>query len=150
MRAIPSMCHAPVCLTYLRLSTLHSSQSLPSSTSSSGSFTSSSMWIGSERNPLCASANEESGPLVNDAPLTQSRDCPRIENEEEDEEEEHGQKEDQVEVQWAEDEKLEEVLDRRRMEGNSLQAEVTQKVAELVVHEHMSQRKKRSVREKRN
>ena len=28
------------------------------------------MWIGSELNPLCASANEESGPLVNNAPLT--------------------------------------------------------------------------------
>ena len=28
------------------------------------------MWIGSEQNPLCASANEESGPLVNNAPLT--------------------------------------------------------------------------------
>ena len=30
---IPSMCHAPVCLISLRLSILHSSQSLPSSTS---------------------------------------------------------------------------------------------------------------------
>ena len=28
------------------------------------------MWIGSEINPLCASANEESGFLVNNAPLT--------------------------------------------------------------------------------
>ena len=28
------------------------------------------MWVGSELNPLCASANEESGPLVNNAPLT--------------------------------------------------------------------------------
>ena len=28
------------------------------------------MWIGSERNPLCASANEESDPLVKNAPLT--------------------------------------------------------------------------------
>ena len=28
------------------------------------------MWIGSELNSLCASANEESGPLVNNAPLT--------------------------------------------------------------------------------
>ena len=28
------------------------------------------MWIGSELKPLCASANEESGPLVNNAPLT--------------------------------------------------------------------------------
>ena len=39
-----------------------------------------------------------------------------------------------MEVRWAEDEKLEEVLERRRMEGNSLQAEVVQKVSELVVH----------------
>ena len=28
------------------------------------------MWIGSEQNSVCASANEESGPLVNNAPLT--------------------------------------------------------------------------------
>ena len=28
------------------------------------------MWVGSEFTPLCASANEESGPLVNNAPLT--------------------------------------------------------------------------------
>ena len=28
------------------------------------------MWVGSERNSLCASANEESGPLVNNNPLT--------------------------------------------------------------------------------
>ena len=55
-----------------------------------------------------------------------------------------------MEVRWAEDEKLEEVLERRRMEGNSLQAEVTQKVSELVVHEHMSQGKKvKCTREKK-
>ena len=35
--------------------------------------------------------------------------------------------------------RLEEILERRRMEGSSLQAEVTQKVTELVVHERMSQ-----------
>ena len=45
-------------------------------------------------------------------------------------------------VQWAEDEKMEKALERRRMEGNSLQAEVMQKVPELVVHERMSQGKK--------
>ena len=33
-------------------------------------FSSSSMWVGSERNSLCASANEESGPLANKALLT--------------------------------------------------------------------------------
>ena len=52
-------------------STLHSSQSLSSSTSSSWSSTSSSMWVGSELNPLCASANEEqSDTYVDTAPLT--------------------------------------------------------------------------------
>ena len=50
-------------------------------------------------------------------------DCSQIENEEEDdeeEEEEHWQKENQKEMQWAEDEKLEELLEQRRMEGCSL------------------------------
>ena len=64
------MCHAPVCLISLRPSLRTLRVSLPSSTSSSCSFTSSCMGIGSELNPLCASANEESGPLVNNAPLT--------------------------------------------------------------------------------
>ena len=73
VRVIPSMFHALVCLTSLRLSTLHSSQSLPSSTSSSCSSTSSPMWVGSERDSLCASGNEESGSLVNNAPLTEAR-----------------------------------------------------------------------------
>ena len=40
-----------------------------------------------------------------------------------------------MEKQWAEDEKLEEILERRRMEGNSLQLEVMQEVPEVVVHE---------------
>ena len=31
------------------------------------------MWIGSELNPLCTSANEESGPLVNNALLTDEK-----------------------------------------------------------------------------
>ena len=52
----------------LRLSTLHSSQSLSSSTSFSSS--SSSMWVGSERSTLCASANEELGTLADNTPLT--------------------------------------------------------------------------------
>ena len=68
VRVMSSMCHALVCLASLRLSTLHSSQSLSSSASSSWSSPSSSVWIGSEKNPLCASANEESDPLVNNAP----------------------------------------------------------------------------------
>ena len=44
-----------------------------------------------------------------------------------------------MEVQWTEDEKLEESLERRSMEGSSLQAEVMQNVPELVVHKRMSQ-----------
>ena len=65
VRVISSMSLAPVWLISLRpsLRTLH--LSLPSSTSSFWSFTSSCMWIGSEQNPVCASANEESGLLVN-------------------------------------------------------------------------------------
>ena len=47
-----------------------------------------------------------------------------------------------MEVQWAEDEKLEEALERRRMDGNPSQAEVMRKVPELVVHERISQGKK--------
>ena len=52
--------------------------------------------------------------------------CSQIENEEE-EEEEVWQKENQMGTQWAEDEKLENCLERTRMEGSSLQAEVMQK-----------------------
>ena len=44
-----------------------------------------------------------------------------------------------MELQWAEDEKLEKSVERRRMEGSSSQTEVVQKVPELVVHERMSQ-----------
>ena len=55
--------------------------------------------------------------------VLQNWDCSQIEDEEE-EEEEDWQKEDQVEVHG----KLEEILERRRMEGSFLQAEVTQKV----------------------
>ena len=74
--------------------------------------------------------------------VEQSLDCSQIEKRRRGHEEEFWQKEDQMEVQWAEDEKLEKVLERRRMEGNSLQAEVMQRVPELVVHERMSQGKK--------
>ena len=65
VRVISSMFRTPVCLISLRssLRTLH--LSLPSSTSSS-------MWIGSEQDPLCTSPKEESGPLANNAPLTLS------------------------------------------------------------------------------
>ena len=48
-----------------------------------------------------------------------------------------------MEMQWVEDENLEEILERRRAEGVPLQAEVLQKVPELVAHERMSQCDKR-------
>ena len=48
------------------------------------------------------------------------------------------QEEGRMEEQRDEDEKLEEILERRRVDGGSLQAEVMQKVLELVVHERMS------------
>ena len=70
--------------------------------------------------------------------VKQDRDCSQIEIEEE-EEEEYWQKENQMEVQSAEEAKLEESLERRRMAGSSLQAEVMQNIPELVVHERMSQ-----------
>ena len=70
--------------------------------------------------------------------VKQIRDCSQIENEEE-EEEKGWQEEDQMAVQWDEEQKLEEMLERRRMEGNSLQLEVMQKAPELVVRERMSQ-----------
>ena len=54
----------------LRISTLHSSPSLSSSFSFSWSVSSSSMWVGLERNPMRASANEELGTLVGNNPLT--------------------------------------------------------------------------------
>ena len=56
-------------------------------------------------------------------------DCSQIENEEE-EEEDDWPKENQMGRQWDEDETLEELLERRRMEGSSLQVEVMQKVPE--------------------
>ena len=70
--------------------------------------------------------------------VKQSWECSQIENEEE-EEEEVWQKENQME--WGEDEKLEETLGQRRVERYSLQAEVMQKAPESVVHERMSQGK---------
>ena len=53
----------------------------------------------------------------------------------------HKSKMDQVAAQWDEEQKLEEILERRRMEGSSLKLEVMQKVPALVVHERMSQLK---------
>ena len=63
-------------------------------------------------------------------------DCSQIENEAEDESWRQG---DQMEVHWDEEQRLEEILERRRMEGSPLQLEVMQKVPELVVQERMSQ-----------
>ena len=70
--------------------------------------------------------------------VKQNWGCSQIEHEEK-EEDEDWPKEIHMEMQWAEDEKLEEILERRRAEGGSLQAEVLQEVSELVVHEPVSQ-----------
>ena len=67
-----------------------------------------------------------------------SWDCSHFENEEE---EESWREEDQMAAQWDEEQKLEEILERRRMEGSSFQLEVVREVPELVVHERMSQGK---------
>ena len=52
-----------------------------------------------------------------------------------------GEKGTRLAAQWDEEQKLEEIVARRRMEGSSLQLEVMQKVLELVVQESMSQGK---------
>ena len=65
-------------------------------------------------------------------------DCSQIENEEE----ENWQEGDQMAEQWEEEQQLEGIVERRRMEGSSLKLEVMQKVLELVVHECMSQGKR--------
>ena len=49
-----------------------------------------------------------------------------------------GEKGDQMAAQWEEEQKPEEILERRSLEGSSLQLEVMQNVQELVVHERMS------------
>ena len=54
-----------------------------------------------------------------------------------------------MEVQCAEDEKLEEIQERRRREGSSLKADVMQRVPELVEHEQMYQGKKSEKQKKR-
>ena len=53
-------------------------------------------------------------------------------------------------VQWVKNEKWEEILERRNAEGGSLQAEVFQKVTEVVVNERMSQcEKAKGIEEKK-
>ena len=66
----------------------------------------------------------------------QSWDCSLIENEEE---EECWQEGDQMAEQWEEEQHVEEIVERRRMEGSSLKLDAMQKVPELVVNERMSQ-----------
>ena len=46
-----------------------------------------------------------------------------------------------MELQWTEDEKLDEILEQRR-EGSALKVDVMQKAPELVVHERMVQGEK--------
>ena len=70
--------------------------------------------------------------------VKQNADCSHIENEEE--EEDDWEKENQMEVQWEVGRRF---LERRRREGSSLKAEVTQKVPELVVHERMISRQEK-------
>ena len=82
-----------------------------------------------------ASAQEDAKPTAQRTVVQnveQNWDCSQIENEEE-EEDEDWQKGDQMERYWNEDEKVEE------SEGGSLEAEVMQRVPDLVVHERMSQ-----------
>ena len=79
--------------------------------------------------------------LENDVkrPLEQSFmrswDCSQIENEEEEESWGEG---DHTAAQWDEEQNMEEILERRWMEGSPVQLEVMQKTLELVVHERMS------------
>ena len=75
-----------------------------------------------------------------------SWDCSQIENEEE---EECWQEGDQMAAQREEEQELEETMERRRMEGSSLQLNVMQQVSELVANERMSQGKGKGFKEKR-
>ena len=67
--------------------------------------------------------------------VKQNWDSSQIENEEEEESWREG---DQMAAEWDEEEKIGEILERRRMEGSSLQSDVMRKVPEQVVHERMS------------
>ena len=62
--------------------------------------------------------------------------CSEIENEEEEESWREGG---QIAAQWEEEQKLEEIVERRRIEGSSLKLEVMQNVLEPMLHEQMSQ-----------
>ena len=65
-------------------------------------------------------------------------DCSQIENEEE----ESWLESDQMAEQWEEEQHLNDMVERRRMEGSSLKLDVIQKVPKLVVAERMSQGEK--------
>ena len=77
--------------------------------------------------------------------VMRSWDCSQIENEEEEESWREGN---QMAAPWDEEQKLDEIVERRRMEGSSLKLEVMQKVPEPVVHELTRQRGEGSQREK--
>ena len=66
-------------------------------------------------------------------------DCLQIENEEE---EESWQERDQMAAQWDKEQKMEEILEQKGMEGSPGQLEVVRRVPELVVHDRMSQGKR--------
>ena len=74
-------------------------------------------------------------------------DCSQIENEEA---EESWQEGDQIAEQWEEEQQLEGIVERRRIEGSSLKMDAMQKVLELVVIECMLQGKRvKSSKEKK-
>ena len=80
--------------------------------------------------------------------VMRSWDCSQIENEEEEESWREG---DQMAAQWDGEQKLEEIVERRRTEGSSLKLEVMQKVPEPVVQECMSQGKRvKGLKEKKS
>ena len=64
----------------------------------------------------------------------QRSDCSQIENEEQ---EESWQEGDQMAEQWEEEQHLEDIVERRRVEGSSLKWDVIQKVLALLVDERM-------------
>ena len=71
-------------------------------------------------------------------------DCSQIENEE-------WQERDQMAAQWEEEQNMEEIVERRRMEGRSLQLDAMERVLGLVVNERMLQDQRvRNLKEKEN
>ena len=65
-------------------------------------------------------------------------------------EEESWQEGDQMAALWEEEQKLKEIMERRRMEGSSLQLDAMQRVQELVLNERMLQGKRvKSLKEKK-